>query len=62
VLNGKEEVKKFIEDFSFPGITFATQRFDDGVKATCFTWEVVLDEAPEGSAIKGISFYEIDTD
>ena len=60
VLNGKAEVKKFIEDFSFPGITFATQRFDDGVKATCFTWEVVLEGAP--SAIKGISFYEIDTD
>ena len=50
VLNGKAEVKKFIEDFSFPGITFATQRFDDGVKATCFTWEVVLEGAPGKSA------------
>ena len=49
-------------DFSFPGITFATQRFDDGVGSTCFTWEVVLEGAPEGSAIKGISFYEINPD
>ena len=55
VLNGKAEVKKFIEDFSFPGITFATQRFDDGVKATCFTWEVVLEGAPGKSAL--VLFY-----
>eukprot|EP00571_Detonula_confervacea_P006777 CAMPEP_0172315886 /NCGR_PEP_ID=MMETSP1058-20130122/26564_1 /TAXON_ID=83371 /ORGANISM="Detonula confervacea, Strain CCMP 353" /LENGTH=372 /DNA_ID=CAMNT_0013030071 /DNA_START=143 /DNA_END=1261 /DNA_ORIENTATION=- len=59
VLKGKAEVKKFIEDFSFPGITFSTQRFDDGVASTCFTWEVVLEGAPEGSTIKGISFYEV---
>ena len=59
VFRGKAEVKKFIEDFSFPGITFATQRFDDGAKSTCFTWEVILEGAPEGSAIKGISFYEV---
>lgn len=62
VLRGKAEVKKFIDDFSFPGITFATQRFDDGVVSTCFTWEVVIEGAPEGSAIKGISFYEVDPD
>lgn len=60
VLRGKTQVQKFIEDFSFPGITFATQRFDDGEESTCFTWEVLLEGAPEGSAIKGISFYEID--
>lgn len=60
VLRGKAEVKKFIEDFSFPGITFATQRFDDGVAATCFTWEVLLEGAPDGSAVKGISYYEVD--
>ena len=59
VLRGKEEVKKFIDDFSFPGITFATQRFDDSVASTCFTWEVVIEGAPEGSTIKGISFYEV---
>ena len=62
VLKGKAQVKKFIDDFSFPGITFATQRFDDGVASTCFTWEVILEGAPEGSAIKGISFYEINPD
>jgi hypothetical protein len=62
VLQGKAQVQKFIEDFSFPGITFATQRFDDGEVSTCFTWEVILEGAPEGSAIKGISFYEVDPD
>ena len=30
------------------------------MESTCFTWEVVLDGAPEGSTIKGISFYEVD--
>eukprot|EP00979_Chaetoceros_neogracilis_P011887 scaffold3032_cov164-Chaetoceros_neogracile.AAC.1 len=29
VLKGKEEVRQFIEDFSFPGIEFKAQRFDD---------------------------------
>lgn len=58
VLQGKNEVRKFIEDFSFPGITFRPQRFDDGVDASCFTWEVALDGAPD--TIKGISFYELD--
>lgn len=58
VLRGKAEVKKFIDDFSFPGIEFRTQRFDDGVCSTCFTWEVVLMDNPE--TVKGISFYEID--
>jgi len=58
VLRGKAEVKKFIDDFSFPGIEFRTQRFDDGILSTCFTWEVVLMDNPE--TIKGISFYEVD--
>jgi len=59
-LKGKKEVRKFIEDFSFPGIEFRAQRFDDGVLSTCFTWEVVLMDAPD--TIKGISFYELDPD
>lgn len=58
VLRGKGEVKKFIDDFSFPGIEFRPQRFDDGVLSTCFTWEVVVMDNPE--TIKGMSFYEID--
>jgi hypothetical protein len=58
ILKGKAEVKKFIEDFSFPGIEFRAQRFDDGVLSTCFTWEVVLMDAPD--TIKGMSFYELD--
>jgi len=57
-LKGKDEVRKFIEDFSFPGIEFRAQRFDDGVLSTCFTWEVVLMDAPD--TVKGISFYELD--
>ena len=58
MLNGKDEVRKFIEDFSFPGITFRPQRFDDGNECTCFIWEVVIADAPE--TIKGMSLYRID--
>jgi len=58
VLRGKAEVKAFIEEFTFPGIEFRAQRFDDGILSTCFTWEVVLMDAPD--TIKGISFYELD--
>ena len=60
ILTGKEEVRKFIEDFNFPGIEFRTQRIDDGIDSCCFTWEVVLDGVPEGETIKGISYYELD--
>ena len=58
MLNGKDEVRGFIEDFTFPGITFRPQRFDDGIDSTCFTWEVVIADAPE--TIKGMSLYELD--
>jgi len=61
LLRGKGDVEEFIKKFSFPGIQFATQRFDDGIASSCFTWEVLLEGAPENAAIKGISFYEIDT-
>ena len=60
VLKGKTAVEKFIEDFSFPGIEFKTQRIDDGVLSCGFTWEVVLMDAPE--TVKGISLYELDPD
>lgn len=57
LLQGPVEVRKFIEDFNFPGIEFRPQRFDDGVDSTCFTWEVVLEGAED--TIKGMSFYEL---
>jgi len=57
-LQGKAEVRKFIEDFSFPGITFRPERFCDGVDSTCFTWDVCLDGVED--TVKGISFYELD--
>uniref|UniRef100_A0A7S1C0W1 SnoaL-like domain-containing protein n=1 Tax=Corethron hystrix TaxID=216773 RepID=A0A7S1C0W1_9STRA len=58
VLEGTAEVRQFIEDFNFPGITFVLQKIDDGTEATCFTWEVVIDGAE--STVKGISIYEVD--
>jgi hypothetical protein len=58
VLRGPAEVRQFVEDFSFPGIEFRPIKFDDGVDSTCFTWEVVLNDAPD--TIHGISFYELD--
>jgi len=57
VMKGKSQVKKFIDDFSIPGIKFVPQIFDDGYNSTCFTWEVKILDAPQG--IKGISFYEL---
>jgi hypothetical protein len=57
-LNGKAEVKKFIEDFSFPGIEFRPERFDDGIDSSCFTWDVCLEGQTQ--TVKGISFYELD--
>jgi len=58
VLRGPAQVRQFVEDFSFPGIEFRPLRFDDGIDSTCFTWEVVLDDAPD--TVKGLSFYELD--
>ena len=58
VLNGKAEVRKFIEDFSFPGIEFKPDRFDARILSTCFTWEVQLDGQED--SVKGMSFYELD--
>lgn len=58
VLSGKAEVRKFIEDFSFPGIEFKPDRFDDGELSSCFTWDVCLDG--QDATIKGMSFYELD--
>uniref|UniRef100_A0A8J9X7L3 SnoaL-like domain-containing protein n=1 Tax=Phaeodactylum tricornutum TaxID=2850 RepID=A0A8J9X7L3_PHATR len=57
-LTSPAEVKAFVDDFSFPGIEFRPLRFDDGDLSTCFTWEVVLDDAPD--TVKGMSFYELD--
>lgn len=58
LLTGKAQVRGFIEDFSFPGIEFKPDRFDDGQLATCFTWEVCLEGIE--NTVKGISFYELD--
>jgi hypothetical protein len=58
VLQGPAEVRQFVEEFSFPGIEFRPNKFDDGIDSTCFTWEVVLNDAPD--TIHGMSFYELD--
>ncbi len=60
ILQGKDQVRKFIEDFNFPGIEFRAERIDDGIDRCCFTWSVLLDGVPEEQAIKGISYYELD--
>jgi hypothetical protein len=57
-LRSPEEVRQFIEDFSFPGIQFKPDRFDDGIDATCFTWEVTIEG--QETSIKGVSFYKMD--
>lgn len=57
-LRSPTEVRKFIQEFSFPGIEFKPDRFDDGIFSTCFTWDVCLEGAE--TTIKGMSFYELD--
>lgn len=57
MLRGTSEVRGFIKDFSFPGITFKLDKCDDGIESTCFTWEVLLDG--QAQVVKGISLYEI---
>lgn len=57
-LETKADVRKFVQDFSFPGITFQPERFDDGIYSSCFTWDVKLEG--QEAAIKGLSFYELD--
>lgn len=59
-LRSPAEVKQFISDFSFPGIEFKPDRFDDGVLSTCFTWDVCLEG--QETSIKGISYYKLDPD
>lgn len=58
VFRGPAQVRQFLLDFSFPGIEFRPLRFDDGVDSTCFTWEVVLEGAPD--SIQCLSFFELD--
>jgi len=60
ILQGKDQVRKFIADFNFPGIEFRAERIDDGIDRCYFTWSVLLDGVPEEQAIKGISYYELD--
>lgn len=58
VWQGPAQVRQFVQDFTFPGISFRLLRLDDGWDSTCFTWELVLGDAPD--TIKGISYYELD--
>jgi hypothetical protein len=58
LLRGPKEVRELVESFRLPGLTFRPLRRDDGVDSTCFTWEIVLADAPD--TIHGISFYELD--
>lgn len=57
-LTSPQEVRSFVDDFSFPGIEFRPLKFDDGQLVSCFTWEVVLADAPD--TVKGMSLYQID--
>lgn len=59
-LRSRGEVRGFISDFSFPGITFVIDRCDDGAEKTCFTWEVKIDGQEQ--VVKGISYYEVNSD
>jgi hypothetical protein len=55
---GKAQVREFIQEFDFPGITFVPERISEGRTACCFTWRVLIAGAPADQATRGISFYE----
>ncbi|CAJ1405630.1 unnamed protein product [Effrenium voratum] len=61
-MRGKEEVGDFLEKFAeIKALKFVAERFSDGRRACCFTWNVEIAGAPEDAPrIKGISFYELD--
>lgn len=60
-LRGKEEVGDFLEKFAkIKALKFVAERFSDGSRACCFTWNVEIVGAPEDAPrTKGISFYEL---
>ncbi len=58
MLKEKAEGRNFTSDLSLPGIVCRPWRCDDGIDNTCFTWELVVGDAPD--TIKGLSFYELD--
>jgi hypothetical protein len=58
-IRGKNNVRKFIQEFSFPGIVFKLQKVDDGIISSCFTWELEINGVP---GPKGVSLYELNPD
>ncbi|CAK9065076.1 Hypothetical protein SCF082_LOCUS33388 [Durusdinium trenchii] len=60
-LRRKEEVRDFLEKFAeIKALKFVAERFSDGSKACCFTWNVEIAGAPtDAPRIRGISFYEL---
>jgi hypothetical protein len=59
IIRGKNNVRKFIEDFSFPGIVFKLQKVDDGINSSSFAWELEINGVP---GPKGVSLYELNPD
>lgn len=58
--SGKDEVKKFIDEFDIPGVKFIPERIGDGKTACAFTWRVEL-AGVIGNAVRGVSFYATDS-
>mmetsp|Transcript_16837 Transcript_16837/g.39950 ORF Transcript_16837/g.39950 Transcript_16837/m.39950 type:complete len:441 (+) Transcript_16837:55-1377(+) len=62
-MRGKQEVGDFLEKFAeIKALKFVAERFSDGSRACCFTWNVEISGAPEDAPrIRGISFYELNS-
>lgn len=58
-MEGKGEVKAFLEEFDIPGLRFVPDRISEGSTAACFTWRVAINGV-DGRQIRGISYYELD--
>eukprot|EP00438_Fugacium_kawagutii_P021611 Skav212195 [mRNA] locus=scaffold754:599424:601623:- [translate_table: standard] len=60
-LRGKGEVGDFLEKFAkIKALKFVAERFSDGGRACCFTWNVeIVGASADAPRIRGISFYEL---
>ncbi|CAE7246319.1 unnamed protein product [Symbiodinium pilosum] len=63
-MRGKAAVGDFLEKFAeIKALKFVAERFSDGSRACCFTWNVEISGAPpDAPRTRGISFYELNSE
>ncbi|CAE7245764.1 unnamed protein product [Symbiodinium sp. CCMP2456] len=63
-MRGKAAVGEFLEKFAeIKALKFVAERFSDGIRACCFTWNVEISGASsDAPRTRGISFYELNNE